>query len=220
MAALNREEAIDKLRVERHRLATALDRFYSHDPSSDRVALESSALDVVIPIRVMVHHVPDKGTISLLSQIDLHYWGKPIHFSPLITPKPQTSPSGVHAMSVSIPVKITFGKDGTLFTRYKGSKDPNSKVPVERWWNDVCWDSGNNKVSNKNIVLAIANKEGGAHVDSDLAANYRTAKNQGHIAIGGNPVSDLARLGNLAATAGDELLEYLQDHFPECCSDK
>jgi hypothetical protein len=81
MAALNREEAIDKLRVERHRLATALDRFYSYDPRGNRVALEAAALDVAIPIRVMVHHVPERQTISLLSQIDPLYWGKPIHFS-------------------------------------------------------------------------------------------------------------------------------------------
>ncbi len=89
-------------------------------------------------------------------------------------------------------------------------------MPLKNWWFETCWDSGTNKVCNKDIVLAMTNKEGGAHVDGDASAKYTAAKNQGKIAIGGKPVSDVARLGSMVAIAGDELLEYLQVNFPEC----
>jgi hypothetical protein len=61
----------------------------------------------------------------------------------------------------------------------------------------------------------MANKEGGAHVDGGTSAKYAAAKVQGRIAIGGKPVSDLAKLGSLVGIAGDELLEYLHVNVPE-----
>ncbi len=223
--SLDRAAAIEKLRVQRPRLETALDRFYSHDLPGDHVSFEAAVLDIATPIRVMVHHVPDRKppSICLLHQVDRKYWEKPIHFVPVITPKPQILPSGVHAVSVSIPVRVTIEAGSTSsttykFTRYKGGGDWNAtaRVPLKNWWIDVCWDSGTNKVSNKDLVLAMTNKEGGAHVAWDLSKKYRTAKAQGHIAIGANPVSDIARLGSMVAIAGDELLEYLDENFREC----
>jgi hypothetical protein len=65
------------------------------------------------------------------------------------------------------------------------------------------------------MILALANKEGGAHVDDDMAANYKAAKNQGKISISGKPISDVVRLGSLVGIAGDELLEYLRENYPE-----
>lgn len=219
---MNRDDAIAKLRVECHRLNGALDRFYSHDLPGDPVAMEAEALNLSMPIRVLVHHVPEKQSMALLNQIDPGYWSKLIHFRPLIAPPPQTLPSGVQSMNVSIPLNVTLSvrggrtRSGAWFTRYRGGKDAGSKVPLKNWWFDPCWDSGTNKVSNKDIVLALANKEGGAHVHDDMAANYKAAKSQGRIIVAGKPVSDLARLGSLVALAGDELFECIRDNYPEC----
>ena len=221
--SLDRAAAIEKLREQRHRLEAALDRLYSHDIPGDRVALEAAELDIATPIRVMMHHVPDRKppSICLLHQIDRRYWEKPIHFVPLITPKPRILPGGVHAVSVSIPARITieagYGPAPTYkFMRYRRGLEGNTRVPLKNWWIDVCWDSGTNEVSNKDLVLAMTNKEGGAHVDGDLTAQYRAAKAQGHLAVGANPISDVARLGSMVALAGDELLEYLDENFREC----
>jgi hypothetical protein len=215
------EEAIAKLRVERHRLEGALNRFYSHDLTDDPIALEAEALDICIPIRVIVHHVPEKKSLAVLSHIASDFWDKPIHFRPLIAPPSRTLPSGIHTMTVAVPLNITLkvggagNRGGTTFTRYRGDNNPESRVPLRDWWLGVCWDSGNNRVSNKDIILALANKEGGAHVDDDMTAKYKAAKSQGRIAIGGKPVSDLVRLASLVGIAGDELLEYLRNNFPE-----
>jgi len=83
------------------------------------------------------------------------------------------------------------------------------------WWLETCWDSGTNRVSNKDIILGMANKEGGTHVDGDVSAKFAAAKNQGKISVGKTQVPDVARLGSFVGIAGDELLEYLQAHFPE-----
>ena len=121
-------------------------------------------------------------------------------------------------MTVTIPVNVSLrvGVTGTTtFTRYQGDTNPASRVSMQRWWFGTCWDSGTNEISNKDIVLSLANKEGGAHVDAKLSAKYSAAKNQGHIMIGKKPVSDLARLGSLVGIAGDELLEHLRENYPE-----
>jgi hypothetical protein len=195
-------------------LQSALDRFYRHDLSGDHIAMEAAALDVSTPIRVMVH-----TTDSLLAQIDSDYLNKLIHFRPLIAPPPRTLESGVQTMTQIIPVNMTLATTGikrTSFTRYKGTNDPASRVCLKNWWFDTCWDNGDaNKISNKDMVLALANKEGGAHVDGDMSAKYKAAKEQGRIIIGGRPVNDVVRLGSLVGIAGDELLECLQNNFPE-----
>jgi len=210
---MTHDEAIAKMKVERHRLEGALDRFYSHDVSGDPVALEAEALDISIPIRVMVHHNPLNRTVALLNELDNAYMDKPIHFRPLIAPPPRTLPSGVQTMSVIIPINMAITVGSTKFIRYKGEGAP--KVKLSTWWTDPCWDSGNNRVSNQDIILALANKEGGAHASDDLSAKYKAAKGQGKIVIGGKPVNDVVRLGSLVGIAGDELLEYLRENFSQ-----
>jgi hypothetical protein len=210
---MTRNEVIEKLRVMRHRLEGALNRFYSHDLSGDLAALEAEALDISMPIRVVVHHNPSKGTVALLNELDNAYMDKPIHFRPLIAPPPTTLPSGVQTMTVTIPINMSMTVRSTKFTRYKGESTP--RVRLYDWWTNPCWDSGNNKVSNKDIILALANKEGGAHVSDDISGKYKAAKDQGKIVIGGKPVSDVVRMGSLVGIAGDELLEYLRENYPE-----
>lgn len=213
MLSMTPEEVIEKIKVVRHRLEGALDRFYSHDLSGNPVALEAEALDISMPIRVMVHHNPSRGTVALFHELDSTYMDKPIHFLPLIAPPPRTLPSGVQTMTVSVPINMAMTVGSTRFIRYRGEGTP--RVKLSNWWTDPCWDSGNNKVSNKDIILALANKEGGAHVGDDFSDRYKAAKGQGKLAIGGKPVSDVVRLGSLVGIAGDELLEYLRENYPE-----
>jgi hypothetical protein len=214
MKPIARDEAIQKLKVARHRLQSALDRFYSETLHGDRIAMEAAALDSATSIRVMVH-----TDDSLLGQLDSAYLDKLIHFSPLLapptTPEMTQLAGGRPVMTTVIPVNLTFGMKSTNFTRYKGNNDPNENAPLRDWWLNPCWDDFGHAISNKDLVLGLANKEGGAHVDGDMSAKYKAAKEQGRIVIGGTRVSDVVRLGNLVGIAGDELLEYLKVHFPE-----
>jgi len=220
MKHLDRKDAIEKLIVIRHRLDAALDRFYKNELPGDPVALEAAVLDISTPIRVMVHHVPEKKSACLLYQVDPEYWKKLIHFQPLINPPSKTLPSGLTSVSRSIPVNVHFKIDGAAssmsFTRYdRQAHSEEPRTALKNWWIDTVWDSGSNKVSNKDIVLAMVNKEGGAHVDGDASAKYRAAKAQGHLSVGGKQISDIARLGSLIGIAGDELLEYVDQNFAD-----
>jgi hypothetical protein len=212
---LTPDEVLGKLRVERHRLEGALARFYSHDLSDDTHVVEGEALDICVPIRVMVHDTW-KST-SLLSQLDPDYWNKPIHFQPLLAPPPRTLSSGQQVMTVTIPVNLQLSggpeKRKTRFIRYESNHTSEFKVPLRDWWLNPCWSSGSIDVSNKDLVLALANKEGGAHVDGDHTPSYEAAKNQGIIMLAGKPISSVVRMGNFVGTAGDELLEYLRDNY-------
>jgi hypothetical protein len=42
------------------------------------LALEAAVMDISVPIRVMVHHVPEKKTICVLHQVDKNYWKFPM----------------------------------------------------------------------------------------------------------------------------------------------
>jgi len=209
-------EAIAKLRVTRHRLETALDRFYTHNLNDEDLALEAAVMDICVPIRVMVHHVPEKKTICVLHQVEKNYWTFPIRFAPLIADPPAIHAGGVRSVTVAVPVNMTMGPGGAKFTRYKRGDKPDTKARFLDWWIKPCWDSGTNKVSNRDIVLAMANKEGGAHVAGDIPAKFRVAKNQGHLALGDKKISDIGRLGGMMGIAGDELLEYLDNNFGKC----
>ena len=101
MKSLDHAAAIEKLRIMRRRLETALERFYGHDLTGDPIAMQAAALDIATPIRVMVHHVPDikPPSICLLYQVDPEYWRKRIHFKPLIAQPPKSLPSGVKSVN-------------------------------------------------------------------------------------------------------------------------
>ena len=90
--------------------------------------------------------------------------------------------------------------------RYNRRKLTSStpRASLREWWNQVCWDSGANSIANKEIVLGLANKDGGAHIDGTGAPNYRKAKEQGQMFFG-QKLSNIAKMGHLAAIAGDQL---------------
>ncbi len=64
------------------------------------------------------------------------------------------------------------------------------------WWNQVCWSSGANSITNREIVLGLTNKDGGAHVDGSGHPNYRKAKQQGQMFFG-QQLSNIAKMGHL-----------------------
>jgi len=211
---MTREELVEKLRVERHRLEGALERFYSHKLGGDAVAMEAGALDISVPIRVMVHHNPP-ASIALLHQIDSAFMIKPIHFDPTIARPPRTLPSGIRAMTITIPVHVTMADSGTSFTRYRPGDDPNSRVPLQEWWSGICWDSGTNKISNRDIVLGLANKEGGTHIGGKRpSGRYMEAKRQGRAYFSGKPVSDVARIGSFGGNCRGRATRTLARELP------
>jgi hypothetical protein len=57
----------------------------------------------------------------------------------------------------------------------------NEFIPVQRWWNQVTMIIDRRRITRKDIVLAAANKDGGAHVDAKLTAEYAALARDGAV---------------------------------------
>jgi hypothetical protein len=87
-------------------------------------------------------------------------------------------------------------------------------VPPKRWWNEEYLIMGGTRSSKKQIVLDVANKDGGAHVDSKVPISHAVAS-EPPLVLGRNEKAirpNLAR--STVAQAGNELLNYIERHFP------
>lgn len=67
-------------------------------------------------------------------------------------------------------------------TTWKAATVPNAikrQLPVSDWWNQVVYILGKTQASRKDLILAAANKDGGAHIDANLTAEYETLMTTG-----------------------------------------
>lgn len=71
-------------------------------------------------------------------------------------------------------LSIVFGEKGEM--TYAPILQTNSGrtffLNVEDWWNEIIFDDKNNFFSRKDIVLSVANQDGGAHIAPEFKENY------------------------------------------------
>lgn len=78
---------------------------------------------------------------------------------------------------------------------------PASMISFDAWWNGIVLvDSNKNEFSRKDIVLYLANKDGGAHVDHEIDEKYHNLRNK-------NSMGWITVLGDGREIAGE-------DHVP------
>jgi hypothetical protein len=63
--------------------------------------------------------------------------------------------------------------EGTVGARLGGGPPVQKQFPLEAWWNQPLYVRNEIRVTRKNLVLTAANKDGGAHVDSNLTREYQ-----------------------------------------------
>lgn len=69
--------------------------------------------------------------------------------------------------------RLTFGPEGA--GEWKAATSPDSikaELPVSAWWNQIVYIAGPVRCTRKDLVLAAADKDGGAHVDKALTPEY------------------------------------------------
>jgi hypothetical protein len=207
MTELTQAELRNLLATQKYRLATALNNFYSSD-SSNPAAGDAAAIEIALVIRVLVH-----SNRALLKKLMPDFEDRSIPFDPKLVrqvPDVELTP-GTFAQTRGIPQDVVVIGGRVRYDRKKlASSTP--RASLRDWWNHVCWDSGANSIANKEIVLGLANKDGGAHVDGDVTANYRKAKEQGQMFFG-QKQSNIAKMGHLAAIAGDQLKAFITENF-------
>lgn len=126
---------------------------------------QDEAIRIATCIRILIHDTAKSTSlfnhlgatsISLLSTYQLI--SDNILFT-LSVPVRVSNDSGIHAPLDGAPVKIL--------------------LPVDEWWEQVLVRDGQHDFTRKFVVLAAANKDGGAHVDADLGIEYERLSTDG-----------------------------------------
>lgn len=179
-------------------LKDAVDDFYE--------GKEARANDAAIRIRTLVHNTAQ--STAMLSLVAANYMDLLIYTR---SNKDDDNPKAVFVLKHP----ILISEDGKAkFVRDDFTNPDYLLVPLERWWTEEYLRIGWVRSSKKEVVLDVANKDGGAHVDPDVPIRH-VAASEPPLVFGHNEHAfrpNLAR--STVAQAGNELLEYLERNFP------
>ncbi len=108
---------------------------------------------------------------------------------------------------------IIFGMGAPRAVRPEFAIDDSYQlVPLSRWWTEDYQVLGRTRLSKSQIVLAVADTDGGAHVDSAVP-DYHAALSTPPLFLGIEGIRP-SMAYDITAQAGCELLESLERHFP------
>lgn len=172
------------------------------------------ALRIATTIRVLVHET--RNSIPLLKQVDPNYLQLTIlGVPPPVPPKPGDYPPSY--IGVLVRVKSQTGLQPIVdFDGY-----PRIQLnTLEDWWNQVIliFSDAGQKIAftRQQIILTLANKEGGAHVDTTLPSAYEEYVIDSPLKFIVNKTpADTAHLARYAAVqAAAQICECLERNFP------
>lgn len=168
----------------------------------------AKAIEIAARVRTLVHQSdPRPGQTPsrpLLFFIDPDYSGLPIFHKVLM-------PGAVLALNQGI--QISGGGVGAKFIRPDFSSPSYSLVSLKRWWTDAYLAMGPIRTSKKQIILDVANKDGGAHVDSEVPVRHAMATEPPVIFGSDGNFTRLNLARGTVGQTGSELLDYLETHF-------
>lgn len=149
-----REELITHLSDHLSFLKSSADSYDAgHDGEAKRLA---------VSLRVLFHDT--KSSHSLLGQLDRlnnSFFSTAIPYDP---------------RNIDTHNGLTFIGMAGSETRYLAMLDDvpyRSWKPFIEWWNEIVFvDKNKNQFTRKNLVLSVANQDGGAHVDPLISQNY------------------------------------------------
>jgi hypothetical protein len=146
--------------------------FLKRSSESFDTGFEDEAKRLAVSARVLLHDT--RASRSLLGQLDL-----------LTIPFHSTVPENDLGKGIDLAPHIP------LLQILLGSK-PSYRVPLDdlpprgfrlipftEWWSEIIFDDRlGNTLTRKGLVLTLANKEGGAHVDPNLTPSYEALKSR------------------------------------------
>jgi len=159
MATRNPGNDLALIRQQHDRLKEAVDAFYADK--------EVQALNIAITVRVLIHET--NRSSSLLSRVNPNYWDLTIHHKPVLNPQ----------AVFAVPLTIQIGGDGTRKIIRTSLDSPSYKlVPLSEWWSAAYQPLGTLRLSKKDIILTVADKDGGAHIDGKVPDTHATPRLQ------------------------------------------
>lgn len=131
--------------------------------------IEIAALNIATTIRVMVHQT--SGSTSALTHISKN------HIEFLDTCTDDSDPFSVFlGLLQKSFIGVNDGIGGVvLYEPLFKSQFPLSKSwsSFDSWWNKIIFrNPDNTTLTRKELVLTVANKDGGAHIDKSITANF------------------------------------------------
>ena len=120
---------------------------------------------LAVTVRVLLHDT--KTSHSLLSQLGM----KGIDFH--TTSAPWDSKNLLAHLGL---LTMKMSNDGASYVANLDDIPPPfmRTTPFDEWWNEIVFDDRKgNQLKRRDIVLGLANKEGGAHVDPNLNSSYK-----------------------------------------------
>jgi hypothetical protein len=195
----------EKLAEQRHLLHKSINEFVCGDLAE--------AVRLAIAMRVLVHETGRNK--PLLGHLTRNYLELEIlDRSPA---KEEKLPPGVaKSVVMSVPISVKVSGKG-VFLNPDLDRQSYSPSILGKWWTRYSLIlPGLGGFSRKEIVLGLADKEGGAHVDVDLPDRYRQLMASQQLQIGWNKesVSPLNLSRFMTAQAALELLDCLTRNFP------
>ena len=139
--------------------------FIRHSCDSYDRGFRDEAIRIAQQVRVMIHQT--RSSTSLLTQLNATH----IRLLTTVPPVSQNTVfwDGMSFMMATVKDNTpSFNVDAAL------AGGPFQKLfPVDAWWNQLLYVRNDIRITRRNLVLTAANKDGGAHIDPNLTAEYR-----------------------------------------------
>jgi len=126
------------------------------------------AVRIATVTRILLHNTPN--STSLLK----HLGALNINLASTVSDLDQSNSIFLSGMG-----RMTITSTSSTWTANTDCKAIDRQIPVARWWDQVVYILGNVRATRKSLVLAASNKDGGAHVDSNLTTEYETLMTTG-----------------------------------------
>ncbi len=173
---------------------------------------DEEALRIATTIRILVHE--SASSKPLLKCLDSNY----LQMTILGTPPPSNLANMIFYMGIGFEMNTSKGLRPIVDL---ANAPPTQRlVPLGDWWEQVLLvfaDAGRTvKFARKYLLLTLANKEGGTHVDTKLPADYEkfVSSSPWKFTVHGT-VTDTAHLARFAAVqSGAQMCECLERNFP------
>ena len=179
----------------------------------------SEAKRLTVPIRLLLHDTQKSTSLlTLLKKKDILFYDTSLDYTPNNLP----STKGL------IMTKFTMTETGQKSAEYVPPLDDGpptryrkGKISFEKWWNKIVFvDIKGNKLTRRSLILAVANKDGGVHVDHELDKGYADMTrfdSLGFIFVQDGNKRHFATHPELASVRqiSHEVLKSLKDEFPE-----
>ena len=126
----------------------------------------SEAKRLAVVIRVFLHDTNQSiSLMTLLKKKNILFYDTALDYNPK------------NLMPTMGLIVIKMGPNGGEYVPPLDDGAPEryqkGKIPFEKWWNKIVFvDKSGTKLTRKELVLAVSNKDGGAHIDPKLNKAY------------------------------------------------